>query len=388
MHLFTLIMCPFQNSEVYQDFFLLLAVCNTVIVAKHPRVDTMNASGMVYNPTSPILVEKGFLFSKRKDAVVQPPTVNKDEDLTTPTSTSTVATNASSIFAAATTAPIPPDPILSSSVRPEPATTDPVVNLFSDVDEGHNNPTQPPVQNHVGVQRKKRLVDMMVPAALRPSGPLSPIASSPENSPSSSPQHQTNHQQQSTRPKHLQLPAIWSKLVSSTSLTSIGKGKGGAIAGVAPTPLELRPIYEAESPDELALVDAAYAYNCRLIRRSPNSVVVCMPVEGSIEFEVLHILPFDSIRKRMSIMLRHPETKEKILYCKGADSAIFPRLKDAETAAEQALIDGTQAQLDSYSKQGLRVLVMAKKIVLDEEYDEWSVDHSVAEVMEPATFLS
>ena len=34
-----------------------------------------------------------------------------------------------------------------------------------------------------------------------------------------------------------------------------------------PTPGEIRPIYEAESPDELALVDAAYAYNIKLLHR-------------------------------------------------------------------------------------------------------------------------
>ncbi len=53
-----------------------------------------------------------------------------------------------------------------------------------------------------------------------------------------------------------------------------------------PTPLELRPIYEAESPDELALVDAAFAYNCKLLKRSPHHAVVSLPLEGLIDFEV------------------------------------------------------------------------------------------------------
>jgi phospholipid-translocating ATPase len=47
--------------------------------------------------------------------------------------------------------------------------------------------------------------------------------------------------------------------------------------------------------------------------------------EGVVEFEVLHVLPFDSVRKRMSIIVRHPVTRDRILLCKGADSAIFPR---------------------------------------------------------------
>ena len=45
------------------------------------------------------------------------------------------------------------------------------------------------------------------------------------------------------------------------------------------------------------------------------------------EYEVLQTFPFDSVRKRMSVILRHPKTEEIILCCKGADSSIFPRLK-------------------------------------------------------------
>ena len=45
--------------------------------------------------------------------------------------------------------------------------------------------------------------------------------------------------------------------------------------------------------------------------------------EGEVDFEVLHVLSFDSTRKRMSVIVRHPLTKEIILYTKGADSAIL-----------------------------------------------------------------
>ena len=148
-----------------------------------------------------------------------------------------------------------------------------------------------------------------------------------------------------------------------------------------PTPSEIRPIYEAESPDELALVDAAFAYNCKLIKRSPQSAVVNLPGEGLIEFEVLHVLPFDSDRKRMSIILRHPLTRERILFCKGADSAIFPRLETSRPGSEEeAILEKTQQHLNMYAKEGLRVLVMAKRILTDNEYDEWLILHETAEV--------
>lgn len=48
--------------------------------------------------------------------------------------------------------------------------------------------------------------------------------------------------------------------------------------------------------------------------------------EGTIEYEVLQVLPFDSVRKRMTVVLRHAETRQIVVYCKGADSAVLPRL--------------------------------------------------------------
>ena len=83
----------------------------------------------------------------------------------------------------------------------------------------------------------------------------------------------------------------------------------------------------------------------------------------------------------MSIILRHPITRERILFCKGADSAVFPRLKKHDpTSEEKAILEKTEKHLNIYAKQGLRVLVMAKRILSDEEYNEWLELHRDAEV--------
>jgi len=148
---------------------------------------------------------------------------------------------------------------------------------------------------------------------------------------------------------------------------------------MTPTPGEIRPIYEAESPDELALVDAAYAYNCKLIKRTPTTVLVSLPGEGSVEFEVLHVLPFDSVRKRMSVLLRNPDTREMKLFCKGADSNMLPRLIRPQNADEEKLIEATQEHLKTYAKVGLRVLMAAVRILGEEEYKDWLDDHNHAE---------
>lgn len=85
-------------------------------------------------------------------------------------------------------------------------------------------------------------------------------------------------------------------------------------------------LYEAESPDEAALVYAAKAYGFTLIGRTPNSVTVKLPSGDNLVFEVLDTLAFDYTRKRMSILVRHPITRECVLYTKGADYAIMELL--------------------------------------------------------------
>ncbi|KAL7978590.1 hypothetical protein Chor_005572, partial [Crotalus horridus] len=56
--------------------------------------------------------------------------------------------------------------------------------------------------------------------------------------------------------------------------------------------------YEAESPDEAALVHAARAYQCTLKARSPEQVQIDFASLGMLTFQLLHLLPFDSVRKR------------------------------------------------------------------------------------------
>ena len=45
------------------------------------------------------------------------------------------------------------------------------------------------------------------------------------------------------------------------------------------------------------------------------------------------------------------------------------------------MIEKTQMNLDAYAKQGLRVLVMAKRILPEDEYLEWLAKHRDAEVL-------
>ncbi|XP_021510324.2 phospholipid-transporting ATPase VD isoform X1 [Meriones unguiculatus] len=143
--------------------------------------------------------------------------------------------------------------------------------------------------------------------------------------------------------------------------------------------------YEAESPDEAALVYAARAYHCTLQSRTPEQVMVDFAALGSLTFQLLHILPFDSVRKRMSVVVRHPLSKQVVVYTKGADSVIMELLSvaspDGTNLEKQQLKirEKTQSHLDDYAKRGLRTLCIAKKVMSDTEYAEWLRDHFLAE---------
>ena len=94
--------------------------------------------------------------------------------------------------------------------------------------------------------------------------------------------------------------------------------------------------YQAESPDEAALVAAAKAFGFFFFRRTHTSVCIKEPslsTNGSkgtrtqVEYEILNILEFDSTRKRMSVICRTPEGR-LMLYCK-VQTCCYPKCPEA-----------------------------------------------------------
>ncbi|CZR57136.1 related to P-type ATPase [Phialocephala subalpina] len=98
--------------------------------------------------------------------------------------------------------------------------------------------------------------------------------------------------------------------------------------------------FQAASPDELALVKAAQELGFLVIDRPARSITLSYPSgpdysENITEtYDVLDVIEFSSKRKRMSIIVRFPNGRICLL-CKGADSAIMPRLKLAPLALQK-----------------------------------------------------
>ncbi|XP_057517399.1 putative phospholipid-transporting ATPase 9 isoform X2 [Amaranthus tricolor] len=130
--------------------------------------------------------------------------------------------------------------------------------------------------------------------------------------------------------------------------------------------------YEAESPDEAALVIAARELGFEFCERTHSSISIreLNPFSGAkVErtFELLNIIEFSSSRKRMSVIVKNEEGK-LLLLCKGADSVMFERLAYNGREFERQ----TRDHVIGYAEVGLRTLVLAYREVDEDEYVAFS----------------
>ncbi|XP_050743356.1 probable phospholipid-transporting ATPase IA isoform X2 [Drosophila biarmipes] len=133
-------------------------------------------------------------------------------------------------------------------------------------------------------------------------------------------------------------------------------------------------IYHAASPDERALVEGAQRFGYIFDTRTPKYVEInALGVRK--RYEVLNVLEFTSTRKRMSLIVRTPDSKIK-LFCKGADTVIYERL----APQGQAFREETLRHLEEFASDGLRTLCLAVADIRPDVYQEWSQTFDKASV--------
>ncbi|KAK0383760.1 hypothetical protein NLU13_9671 [Sarocladium strictum] len=112
--------------------------------------------------------------------------------------------------------------------------------------------------------------------------------------------------------------------------------------------------YQAASPDELALVDAAKDMGMLLIDRATNMITLQFHnPDGTTyneSYQVLDVIEFTSKRKRMSIIVRMPDNRLCII-CKGADNVITSRLRLSQLAEQKASEVARQANTRKIGEQ-------------------------------------
>ncbi|KAM5378242.1 hypothetical protein ACJA88_005976 [Fusarium oxysporum] len=112
--------------------------------------------------------------------------------------------------------------------------------------------------------------------------------------------------------------------------------------------------FQAASPDELALVEAAKDLGYLVIDRPAQAIKLeARDADGSLyteTYQVLDVIEFSSKRKRMSIIIRMPDGRICV-FCKGADNVIMQRLKLSNLAEETARNIGRRSSQRRASRQ-------------------------------------
>uniref|UniRef100_A0A7S3LVN7 Phospholipid-transporting ATPase n=1 Tax=Palpitomonas bilix TaxID=652834 RepID=A0A7S3LVN7_9EUKA len=136
---------------------------------------------------------------------------------------------------------------------------------------------------------------------------------------------------------------------------------------VIPEVKEGQLCYQAASPDEGALVSAARCLGYKFNRQLPGGKIEVLVRGNPVEYEILGVNEFNSTRKRMSVICRCPDGSVT-LYCKGADNIIFERLLPT---IEKRTTDKLTGQLETFGSEGLRTLVLAKRVLSPSEFADW-----------------
>lgn len=124
--------------------------------------------------------------------------------------------------------------------------------------------------------------------------------------------------------------------------------------------------FKAESPDEEALVSVARDVGIVFKNRYRRSVEV--DVYGQTHtYDLLHIIPFTSHRKRMSCILKSSDGKV-VLYSKGADNVMYKRL--SQTMSDE-MLSKTALHLEDFANEGLRTLCIAQRYLDGDKFDDW-----------------
>ena len=118
--------------------------------------------------------------------------------------------------------------------------------------------------------------------------------------------------------------------------------------------------YNSESPDESSFVKYTDEIGIHLIDRQPDWITI--DNRGVQEkYHIVSHIPFDSARKRMTLVVQKEGSDELIVYSKGADNIMYD-------LSNKVLYNN---EVNIYAINGLRTLVFCKRVLTPEEKEEW-----------------
>ncbi|XP_044263269.1 probable phospholipid-transporting ATPase IIB isoform X1 [Tribolium madens] len=127
--------------------------------------------------------------------------------------------------------------------------------------------------------------------------------------------------------------------------------------------------YQASSPDEVALVQWTQEVGLALSRRDLSSMQLKGPDGRHYDYTILQVFPFTSETKRMGVIVKDLQTGEIIFYLKGADVVMSPIVQ---------YTDWLDEEVGNMARDGLRTLVVARKMLTEEQYSDFESRYNAA----------
>ncbi|XP_057169300.1 probable phospholipid-transporting ATPase IIB isoform X1 [Ursus arctos] len=129
--------------------------------------------------------------------------------------------------------------------------------------------------------------------------------------------------------------------------------------------------YQAASPDEVALVQWTESVGLTLVSRDLASMQLRTPGGQILTYCILQMFPFTSESKRMGVIVRDESTAEITFYMKGADVAMSSIVQ---------YNDWLEEECGNMAREGLRTLVVAKRALTEEQYQDFESRYSQAKL--------
>jgi len=130
---------------------------------------------------------------------------------------------------------------------------------------------------------------------------------------------------------------------------------------VNPIESETGLTYQASSPDEIAMVNYASEIGLQMVKRDNFKIVIRDSRGVEMEYKVLYVFPFNSDTKRMGIIIQ--KDGQYVFFEKGADTVMKNIIRENDWIEEEA---------DNMAREGLRTLVIAKKVISNAEFKKFS----------------
>jgi phospholipid-transporting ATPase len=140
---------------------------------------------------------------------------------------------------------------------------------------------------------------------------------------------------------------------------------------------EKKGTYNAASPDELALVNAAKQFGYEFAGKDGDEIMTIKTPKGELKYKLLNVCAFTSTRKRMSVIVEDKD-KKIWLMCKGADSVIEERLSQKSLTSDT--FKQTATTVTEFANEGLRTLYLSQREIPRAEWTKWNEESNQAKL--------